>query len=279
MVSTKKNKKFPMLLLGSIGLFCAFAAKAQYAPEWDDYKRWGLHINKVWYLTAKADKKYGVYDIDTKIMPGINFGFEYFIKQGGTWSYFTGIDMDFLPFYSYEYNKSIPNADMPIFMQDQFPDGYDKSSSSVKDINSHNVLAIPIGVMVNKVISHKFSTCLSASVNTKIMFSGNWSFAEGFGDLQSNKSVNLSSIKAQTNPHTFLYPCANLSAGINYMTKYSLIRLSLKLQKSFIPFFEGEYRFMNLAQSPDTYGTYKVQGDYFGLGITITPRKIKTLKY
>jgi hypothetical protein len=111
------------------------------------------------------------------------------------------------------------------------------------------------------------------------MQNGGWGSGHNIVDDKTNERTNIFNLEAETASRTIFYPCANLSAGINYMTKYSIVRLSLKLQKSIVPFFEGEYRFMNLAQSPDTYGTYKVQGDYFGVGITVTPRKIKTLKY
>jgi hypothetical protein len=253
------NKGLPILKLYGIGLLCLLPVlvKAQYAPEWDDYKRWGLHVDKVWYLPAGADKKYGVYDIENYIMPGINVGFEYYIEQGEIWSFFTGIDMEWLPFYNFDYDPLLPKTELPTNMQVGRPDIIPEGYYAAKWVNAHNVLAIPIGVSAKKMLSPKFFTTISASANIKLMQSGGWAFSRPVVNKQGQE-MDFFTIEASGASRTIFYPCVNLSAGINYMNKYSIVRLSLKVQKSIVPFFEGEYRFMNLAQSPDTYGTYKV---------------------
>jgi len=268
----------PIRQLCCIGLLFLLPVpvRAQEFQEYlDDYKPWELFVDQVWYLPAKATKVKGVYDINTKPMKGTNVGFKYYFRHTYSWSYFVGIGLDFLPFANFTY--SLPADDIPVVAQRDHPDGFPNAKLGV--MNEHSVLSLPIGVSFKKYINPYFFSDISASINTKLMQYGSWNYSFGFFDPQTGAQTPIQTVDVYSSPNTILYPCANLSAGISFISKVAVLRLDIKIQKSIIPFFDGSYGFYNLAKSDDTYGTYKIQGDYYGFTLTFNPKKIKTLSF
>jgi hypothetical protein len=258
------------------GLFLLLSAplKAQEFQEYlDDYKPWELFVDQVWYLPAKATKIRGVYDIRTKPMKGTNIGFKYYFRHTYAWSYFVGVGLDYLPFANFTY--SLPADELSALAQTTFPDGFPNAKLGV--MNEHSVLSIPVGVSFKKYLNPWFFSDLSASINTKLIQYGSWNYSFVSYNPQTGAETIIQTVDAYSSPNTILYPCANLSAGISFISKIAVLRLDIKLQKSVIPFFEGSYGFYNLAKSPDTYGAYKIQGDYWGFTFTFAPKKIKAL--
>lgn len=261
----------------AIGLclyFCGISCDATAQSNWLrtdgvyenylDYKRWGIHYNNVMYAPAYARKTEGVYDIDPKPMRGKNFGFSYTFRRDKQLSYYTGLDMDYIPFYYYYF-------DVPI---EELPDGaIDLGRDYMWWINAHNVLTVPLGIAWKSPFNKKKSTSFYYHAKADIRFhfiqSGGVTHRNGLGQ----NGVDIFALYANTKPINILSPTINLALGIDWLTKFAIIHANLNFQKGIVPYLQGEYGFINLKHSPNTRGIYKVRADYIGIDIGITPKK------
>ncbi len=75
-----------------------------------------------------------------------------------------------------------------------------------------------------------------------------------------------------------VYPSLFIGGGIDYYTSWSKLHVSLNIQKSVMPYMRGYFAFYNLDVSGDSYGIYKLNGDYIGLDVGITLKKFKKKK-
>lgn len=232
------------------------------------YRRWGIHFNNGWYAPAYAKKQYGVYDIDTKPMRGITLGFTYTFRSERQLSYYAGLDMEFLPYNYFYFN--VPYRELP----DNAPN-YVFGSEYSKSVNDLNVLSIPFGVSwkvpLNKAYGSIMNAVLSLGMRIHFLQDGDFSFSyiNGIGNplfLYWN---------GKTRTINNLTPTFNVSAGVDWFTSFAIINVNLNFQKGIVPFFQGEYGFTNLMQSPDTKGVYKVRADYLGLDVGLTFKKSK----
>lgn len=241
-----------------------------YDHRYLEYSKWSFHLNNVMYAPAYAKKLEGVYDIDTKPMRGYNFGVRYTFNRDRQLSYYTGADIDMIPFYFYYYqldNKDLPD-DTPMSGSDYY-----------KWINDHSVLTIPFGLQWKEPISER------KPYDAHFIFSGDLRFhiiqPGGVENSMtkmnpiSGSSVTFFTSYAYSRDINILSPTINLSAGIDWMTRWAILNINLNIQKGIVPYLRGEYKFHNLRVSPDTRGIYRVRADYVGIDLALTPRRWK----
>lgn len=257
------------LCLYFCGISCDTAAQSNWLradgvyEDYLDYKRWGIHYNNVMYAPAYARKTEGVYDIDTKPMRGKNFGFSYTFRRNKQLSYYTGLDMDFIPFYYFyapSFHNDAPDPTVPVGI-----DYY-------KHINDHNVITMPLGIAWKSPFNKKKSTSFYYHAKADIRFH----FIQS-GQMSIRRTVDRVSLMylyGRSKPINILSPTINLALGIDWLTKFAIIHANLNFQKGIVPYLQGEYFFHNLGNNvPDTRGIYKVRADYIGMDIGITPKK------
>lgn len=239
-------------------------SEIEYDKRYLDYSRFTFHFNNVMYAPAYAKKTEGIYDIDTKPMRGMNFGVHYSFRRERQLSYYTGLDMDFIPFLYYYYE--LPTSEYPTGFQ-SYGRRYEKW------INEHNVLTVPFGaVWKSPINAGKYSTFnyrLSADIRFHIIQPGEMSYSIQPG------GISIFYLYGKTRTINILSPTINLSAGIDWLTRFAIINVNINLQKGIVPYLRGEYFFHNLRVSPDTKGIYKVRADYLGIDIGITPKKFR----
>ena len=258
--------------MGTVLLLCPFIlafkpVKAQDAfDKYLDYKRWSIHLNNVMYAPAYAQKLEGVYDIDPKPMRGTNFGIRFNFRREKQLSYYTALDIDFIPFYYFYYEvppKEFPEH-IPVIGRDYR-----------KNINSHSVLTVPIGINWQKSISERKNNNLFFSISGDIRFHfiqpGIMSLSV-FRGIGTN-AVNYFYIYAESKPINILSPTINLAGGLEWFTKFAKIEVNLNFQKGTVPYLSGGYYYYNLLESPNTTGAYRVRADYIGIDIGIAPKK------
>ncbi len=259
-----------MYSIASLLLCCTFilfntpksVAQKHYNDRMLEYWRWGIHMNQVLYAPAVAHKTEGVYDIDTKPMRGYNIGIYYSFKRDETISYYTGFDIDFLPYYLYYYE--VPKVEFP---NGTPVIGYDY----YKKINDHPTVTLPIGFVFRKEFSKKkfnfFNYYIKGDLRLHILQPGNFEFTTIRG------GVPYFYLTGATRDINIISPTINVAIGIEWMTRIAMFNIDINAQKGTVPYFKGTYSFFNLRQSPDTKGIYKVRADYIGVNIGITPKK------
>lgn len=240
-------------------------AKAQYFEE-VTYKRWRIHMNNSFYRAASTKLEYGKYQIQTLPVRGFTVGFEYYFREGHDLQWFTGLNMHFIPLDNYEYQ--LPGIELGL----QVPYYSDNTFRQIRE--RHNVFSIPIGFLYNIAQQGRFNYHAKAGINFDLIQYGEYGKRYSITNEQGISKQYLS-VEMLSEDNNLVYPAIFLGAGVDYHTRWSKLHFTLNVQKGIIPYMKGAYHFYNLNESEDSYGSYKLWGDYIGLDIGITLKKFK----
>lgn len=240
-------------------------AKAQYFED-VSYKRWRIHMNNSFYRSASTKAESGKYHINTLPVRGFTIGFEYYFREGHDLQWFSGLNMHFIPLDNYEYQ--LPGKELGL----NSPMYYDNTFRQIRE--RHNVFSIPLGFLYNITQQGRFNYHAKGGVNFDLIQYGG--YGKTFAITNENgvykEYLRVEMLSAYDN---LVYPAIFLGAGVDYHTSWSKLHFTLNVQKGIIPYMKGGYRFYNLNESEDSYGTYKLWGDYIGLDIGITLKKFR----
>lgn len=238
-------------------LFFSISLNAQTKrfEELEKYSRLGILIGGDLYNKAKIEREYGELTFKNLPIPSYSFGFEYDLFPQNRWSVITGLNFSRDPLSNFEY--SFEAKDIP----DLWPNGLKDQASGYSYITS----SIPVILSFKARISNKVFLELRAGLKAKYYKNG---FAEqtvSFIDDTITRTV-FGLRMENTNINNW-YGSFVFGAGMNFLTKWSLIKVNLEYNYNFQNPIEGEYLFDNLLVSKRTYGKYYLSGNYLGLNV------------
>lgn len=140
-------------------------------------------------------------------------------------------------------------------------------------VDRHNIISIPIGLRHTRVVDYRCNIHTKIGINLDVLNYGGYGFSVRYEDGTSKRFFYIDMFSQQKN---VFYPGIFVGYGIDWYTKWAILHVTLNAQKSIFPYMNGVYEFMNLAQSPNSFGTYKLRGDYLGIDLGITLKKFRT---
>lgn len=232
-------------------------------PDFNDYSKVGFSIRPVLYSKAIIKNNYGDYKLTSQKTPSINFGFDYLIHPERAWAYKTGLHLDIVPLFNY--NFTIREGDVS-------PE-YNNNEVVVKMSPKLN-FTVPALVQFKKQMAYNLYFNLETGLNIMLMEKGTIESSNTFIS-EGSKEQTIFAIHADTKSPLVVYPNVIISPGFYFAFNGILIQGNVIYQKPLIAFFEGEYAFDNLKVSQPTKGTYKINGEYLGLQFSVHLKRNK----
>lgn len=189
------------------------------------------------------------------------FGVYYNFAQSGNFNFKTGIiAKEFIP----KFELNISDEDLG--------NGFSNHLSGF-DPYSQFVLSIPMKVdyflRINPKTNIVFSTGLNFNYITGLNEETITGVSIGYADGGS-KDI-FSAYSAGSNNLNLSY---ELSLGLNYKTNFALFDLSFYVNNTITTdYVYGSYDIYNLTMSPDKSGTFVLKSNFYGLSLSVTPKK------
>lgn len=142
------------------------------------------------------------------------------------------------------------------------------------DPYSQFVLSVPIKVDLYLPLTEKLNLSLGAGLNLNVITGANEPLfsSVSVGNSSNGQFKDIFYLTSDTqNSLNFSY---EFSAGFNYKTNFALIDLSLYVNNSMgKEYVSGQYQFVNLNQSPNKTGEFSIRNNFYGLSLSISPKK------
>ena len=256
---TKKNVASFMLV--TFSCFFSFSQVAEKLYE-KDFSKLSLVYNfgyMTGYLSQNNDGS-SYPNLSFKDSYSNQFGFYYNFLQKNNFNFKTGIiAKEAYPLF----DLNISNQDLGI----NSDGNYDLS-----DINPGNyfIFSVPIKAEYFLNFNKDINVVFGGGVNLNISTGGDEIETQVFVDNENeSRDVFLSTTKQ--NQITF---STELSIGLNYNFKYALLQMDFFYSLNILPYSaEGVYEIRNLDNSSSKQGIYNINGDFYGVGLSITPKK------
>lgn len=229
-------------------------AQTNQFEELGKYSRFGLLIGGDLYNKARLEPEYGDLTFKNLPIPSYSFGFEYDLFPKNRWSVSTGLIYVLEPLANFKVSFDAKD------ISDTWSDGMTIRSSGYAWISP----SIPVFVTFKERISDNVFLELRTGIKVKY-------YRIGVGrDHQINMiddtiARTVFGLRMENIKQNGIYGSFVFGAGLNFLTKWSLIKVNLVYNYSFQNIVEGEYLFDNLFVSKRTYGKYYLSGNYFGL--------------
>lgn len=189
------------------------------------------------------------------------FGVYYNFAQSGNFNFKTGlIAKEFIP----KFDLNISDSDIG--------NGEENLLTQFDPYNQF-IISIPIKTEYFLKINNKWNLVFGAGLNLNLITGTNEEFITGVsvGDSQGNYNDIFFSKSDGQNSINF---SSELSIGLNYKTKFALLDLGFFVNNSIGPdYVSGQYEIYNLAQSPDKVGDFVIRNNFYGLSLSVSPKK------
>lgn len=228
------------------------------------YSKFGLNISGVVYRKAIFVADYGEYRVKSPVLPSFSFGFSFSIPIYKNWSIETGLNVIQEPdfFADYEY------------VDGDLPDGsyYGYRNKVVEYI--YFIPTIPIMAEYKWKIGNQSFMSFQSGFNFKFRVSSEGLYRESF-NIQGTSVPTFTLMSYYKN--RYFSSDFVLGMGYCYPFKSVLLKTTLFYNISFNPIRVGEYRFSNLLISPNSGGSFKLSGSYFGVQVSLNFLKSKKI--
>lgn len=230
--------------------------------SFENQSKWGLYVAPVYYQKAHSKPKTGEYELKNKNITSFNFGLDYVASPQNEWTFRSGIHLNILPYYNFEYE--ILDNDLPdtFFAQDRV---------ELKELGQL-ILSVPLQIEWKKQMGNKLFFSVSSGIELVYLRPGAVSVTYAYIREELQEAREVFAFYAETKK-TSIYPNFIIAPGFYFISSKVIFQTSLVYQKPIIGYFKGEYQFGNLDISAPTRGNYKLSGEYFGLGLTLFLKK------
>lgn len=247
-------KKRLFLFISALTLFLGLNAQTNQFEGLGQYSKFGIVIGGSLYDKAKIEREYGELSFKNKPIPSYSFGIEYDLFPKNRWSVITGLNASLEPIYNVEY--TIKAEDISGMTED-LTDGASQYSTMS--------FSAPILITFKEKLSEKIYLEFRLGIKALYYLDGFAEHSVSFVDEVALTSTSVFGLRMETTNMNNLYGSFVFGGGINFITKWSLIKLNLVYNYNFQNTMEGEYLFDNLIVSKRTYGKYYLSGNYIGL--------------
>lgn len=235
--------------------------------QFEGFKKTGFHTSGMLYLAAQVEKAdYKKFGFENKASLSGRIGLDYIFNHTKEFSFRTGIYMDLIPYYNFDFY--IPIGYLP----DDYGDYY-ASKENVKDI-SHLAFTIPILFEAKKEMGENIFFSISAGLDITLLRYGAFEVGYWFSNSDESELREVFGVYGYTKENWFTYPGLRISPGFYFIFDKVLYQLNFTYKKSLMSYFKGEYQFANL-ETEIVRGDYKMTGDYIGLGVSVFFKKSK----
>jgi len=230
------------------------------------YNKLGFSIGGAMFEYPKINPLEGSYTIKPIPIPSYSFGITFNIPIKTHWSIETGIFM---------VNEPSIFSKIVIPKEELFEDSFQDLEFETKMYSIYST-SLPILFKYNFEIDKK--TILNIQMGLKLMYIiPNFSIGKISIGLSDNTIYSLLRIYTDS-PDEYITGSFVYGIGYSYAFKYCLITTSLKHIINFQNTNNGYYYITNLKNSADSYGEYKLSGDYFSLNLNFQFLKFKSKK-
>lgn len=244
-------KKLILVLL--IFITTILNAQTKQFEELGRYSRFGLLIGGDLYNKARLEPEYRDLTFKNLPIPSYSFGFEYDLFPRNRWSVITGLILPLEPMAHFEFSLDAEDISSSCDF-DGRQSGYSYITSSI---------SIPLFVSFKEKISDNIILELRAGINGKYYKSGSGEHEVEI--IYDSITRIVFGLRMENPKENDLYGSFVFGGGLNFLTKWSMIKVNLVYNYSFQNIVEGEYLFDNLFVSKRIYGKYYLSGNYFGL--------------
>jgi hypothetical protein len=188
------------------------------------------------------------------------FGVYYNFAQSGSFNFKTGlIAKRFVPTFKLNINKE--DLDGQVHHLEGF-DTYNQFIISAPIKTDYYLKLTPkTNIVFGAGLSFNYITGLSEPTSTQIFVT----------DATGNDKDIFSAYSAGSNNLNLSY---ELSLGLNYKTNFALLDLSFYVNNTITTdYVYGNYDIYNLTVSPDKSGTFVLKSNFYGLSLSVTPKK------
>lgn len=252
MITTKKpqlKRGLILLILFSMHL----SVKAQSFQKLDPYSSFAISVQGLAYLKGDYTRTEGNYPIKSNYLYSWQAGVRYTILGSSSpWGLSTGFYIGWPPVYSHT---------VTIKKEDLFTPSTDDAVLLIKTSSTYSVV-IPLTVEYKRKIVTNHYAAISAGVQGMWLGIGQASSSYVMVDEDAEREVFV--VEASNEEPGYYYSTL-LGVGDYFTSQAGLFYIGLEYSKSFQTLMSGRYKFANLKVSPDTKGTYKLDGDYLAL--------------
>ncbi len=230
------------------------------------YNKLGFSIGGAMFVYPKINPLGGSYTIKPIPIPSYSFGITFNIPIKTHWSIETGIFMVNEP--SIFSKIVIPKEEL---LGDDFPD-----FEHLTKIYIMYTTSFPLLLKYHFKINDK--SILNLQMGLKLMYMISSSSVQKVTMVLSDTSEYSPFKIYSESPTNYCIGSFVYGIGYSYAFKYCLITTSLKHIINFQNTNNGYYYITNLKNSADSFGEYKLSGDYFSLNLNFQFLKFKSKK-
>lgn len=189
------------------------------------------------------------------------FGFYYNFLQTGNFNFKTGIIA----------KEFIPKFDLNISDED-LATGHENLLTQFDPYNQF-IVSVPIKAEYYIALNDKFNLNVGTGISVGYITGtkGEFTTSVAVGDINNNSRTVFSAYTEKQNNFNL---ASEFSIGLSYKADFALIDLSgfisRKLNANYV---EGNYTFLNLAETEDKTSTFKIKNNFYGLSLSISPKK------
>lgn len=188
----------------------------------------------------------------------IQFGVYYNFAQSGNFNFKTGL-------IAKEFN---PLFDLNVSDEDiGYGTGYDLTGF---DFLNSFIFSIPVKAEYFLKVNENFNIVAGAGLSLDI-FTGGGETVTGVSVHSETEGKDIFRAETHQEQRTV---SAEISLGANYQTKFALFQLEVLYNKNILDVAAtGSYHIYNLEVSDDRQGVFVIDGNFYGLSLSISPKK------
>lgn len=189
------------------------------------------------------------------------FGFYYNFLQTGNFNFKTGIIA----------KEFIPKFDLNI-SDDDLATGHENLLIDFAPYNQF-ILSVPVKAEYFQSLNDKFNFNFGLGLSIDF-FTGVRTDVLTYAIVEDINGNSRSIFSALSKKQKNVNIGSELSIGINYKAKFALIDLSLFASRKLgANYTEGDYIIYDLAETEDKTGTFNIKNNFYGLSLSVTPKK------
>lgn len=187
------------------------------------------------------------------------FGFHYNFAQKGRFNFKTGlIAKEIWPIFDLNINDADTGISNKFYLTDF-------------EINNAFLFSIPLKTECFVPLTKKIDFVLGLGISLDILTGGNEDVYTSIDLTTDTQSKTIFTSKSKQEQRRF---SGEISTGFNYKTKYALLQLEIFYNQNLLtPTITGDYVIKNLANTPDTFGSFTINSNFYGLSLSISAKK------
>jgi len=222
------------------------------------YRKISIFIGPKLYSKARTEVAYGNYSFTNKLIPGLDFGFEYDFHPERRWSLTTGLIITKEPIYNFKYQ---------IFQKDLYPQ---YNEDWVDKAKSYSIYSLSVPILCRYKFRTSSKSFITLSSGLKLMYypTGGAYFGFEISNEDQTEIKEIFGLKLNTQDYS-IYESFVLNPGFIFVKNKFLFKPSIMLVLNLQNIIEGEYQFGNLLSSPPARGKYELSGNYLAMHLAI----------